>query len=153
MNVSSLRKKGFTLIELLVVIAVISMLMGLILSGGIAARKRAKIYQAKAMIASLETALALYHTDFGAYPASGVENLIDLLTNTAYNSYPDWQGPYLSLKEDDTRGSFPNKSVIDPWGIDYNYNLEPTPPPDYKIWSCGPDQNNNSGSGDDIKSW
>jgi len=141
---------GFTLIEVLVVVAVLAVLLGLIASGGTAARKRAKIYEARAMIASLETALSLYHVDFGAYPAEGNQNLVNLLADAAtYSSNADWEGPYISLKDDDLNGTIPNATVIDPWGRDYGYILDTVPA--YKIWSLGPD--GSDGTGDDIKSW
>ncbi len=143
---------GFTLIEILVILGVLSILTGLILSGGIAAKKRSKIYQAKTMIASLETALALYHVDFGAYPAAGNQNLVNLLSDsTAYSSNSDWHGPYLSFKENDLNGNIPSATVIDPWGADYYYTMDSALP--YKIWSRGPDQIDDSGANDDIKSW
>ncbi len=146
--------RAFTLVEILVVIAIITMLVGLLMTGGISAKKKANEFQTETMIASLETALSLYHTDFGAYPDSGIDNLVDLLTDSsAYNGNPSWQGPYLSLKDKDTRGSLPNQSVVDPWGSDYHYTLESSPPPAYKIWSSGPNMTDENGGGDDIKSW
>lgn len=143
---------GFTLIELLVIIAIIAMLMGLILSGGTAAKNRSRIYRAKTMIASLQTALALYHTDFGAYPSAGNQNLVNLLADAGtYASYTDWHGPYIAFKEDDLSGGIPGARVVDPWGADYYYTMDSLLP--YKIWSSGPDTIDNSGGGDDIKSW
>ena len=134
--------KGFTLIEILVVIAIISVLMGMILSGGNQAKKRARIYKTKAMITSLETALALYHTDFGAYPAAGNQNLVNDLADTDGNaSNNDWHGPYMSFKAADLNGSIPAATVLDAWGKDYKYNnpypLGDVPP--YEIKSLGPD--------------
>ncbi len=148
----SLSRTGFTLIEILVVLGVISILVGLILSGGTAAKKRSKICQARTMIASLETALALYHVDFGAYPVAGNRNMVNLLADSAtYSSNSDWNGPYLSFKENDLNGDIPNATVIDPWGSDYYYTMDSALP--YKIWSSGPDQIDDSGANDDIKSW
>jgi len=144
--------KGFTLIEILVILGVLSILTGLIMSGGIAAKKRARIYQAKTMISSLDIALALYHVDFGAYPAAGNQNLVNLLSDIAtYSSNSDWHGPYMSFKENTLNGTIPNANVIDSWGIDYYYTMDSVLP--YKIWSRGPDQIDNNGNNDDIKSW
>ena len=146
------KTSGFTLVEILVILGVISMLGGLILSGSIIAKKRSKIYQTRAMIASLETALALYHVDFGAYPNAGNQNLVNLLADSStYSSNADWHGAYLSFKNNDLNGNIPNATVIDPWGMDYQYTMDSTLP--YKIWSNGPDQTNDSGLNDDIKSW
>jgi len=130
-------RTGFSLIELLVVMAVIAILLGLISSGGTIARKKAKIYRARTMIASLETALAMYHTDYGAYPASGNANLVNLLTSTLTAG-----GPYMSFKDEDLDSG---TTVKDPWGIAYTYiNSGAT----YTISSYGPDMG--SGGGDDI---
>ncbi|MCG2712179.1 MAG: type II secretion system protein GspG [Candidatus Omnitrophica bacterium] len=151
---------GVTLIELLVILGVLSILTGLILSGGTAAKKKSRIYQAKTMIASLEIALALYHVDFGAYPDAGNQNLVNMLSDSATygdpENYPDWHGPYISFKENDLSASIPNATVIDPWKADgvvnnYHYTMDSVLP--YKIWSNGPDQIDDSGTNDDIISW
>ncbi|MFH1062068.1 MAG: type II secretion system protein GspG [Candidatus Omnitrophota bacterium] len=139
---------GFTLMEVLAVLAIISFLMGMILSGGNQANKRARIYKTKAMIASLDTALALYHTDFGFYPASGNQNMVNSLAGPAYASEDDWHGPYMSFKAEDLSGVMPNATVIDPWGTDYSYALGTVPA--YEIKSWGPDKANNTS--DDISS-
>lgn len=148
-------KKGFdafTLVEVLVTIAVISILLALITTGGTAARRKSKIYQVKTMIASLQTALALYHVDFGAYPPSGNQNMVNLLVDVAtYSSNDDWHGPYMSFKDTDLNGNIPNATLVDSWDRDYYYILDTNPP--YKIWSAGPNNTDESGGGDDIKSW
>jgi general secretion pathway protein G len=147
---------GFTLMELLTVIAVISILMGMILTGGEKAKLKAKVYKTQAMISSIDTAVSMYHTDFGAYPPSGNQNLVNLLANSGvYGANPSWNGPYMSFKSDDLSGSIAsgNATVTDAWGNDLYYNLEASPPPDYKIWSRGPDQGNDNGLDDDIISW
>ncbi|MBU1926059.1 MAG: type II secretion system protein GspG [Candidatus Omnitrophica bacterium] len=128
---------GFTLIEILITIAVIAMLLGLISSGGTVARKKAQVYRAQTMIASLETALAMYHADFGAYPASGNVNLVNLLADKAtYDAFADWQGPYMSFKKDDLNGAIPGAALEDPWDNSYNYVNSGTT---YTIRSSGPD--------------
>jgi general secretion pathway protein G len=150
LKVSKAEYLGFTLIEMLAVLAIISILMGLVLSGGEQAKKRARIYKTKAMIASIDTALALYHTDFGAYPAAGNQNLVNLLADAAtYSANNDWHGSYMSFKSEDLSGVMPNATVIDPWGHDYEYSLGTVPA--YKIWSKGPD--GTTSTDDDIISW
>lgn len=140
---------GFTLIEVLAVIAIMAMLMGMILSGGNQAKKRARIYKTKAMIASLDTALALYHTDFGTYPAASNLTLVNDLADVAGNATNnDWHGPYMSFKNQDLSGIIPSATVIDPWGTDYSYTLGTVPA--YEIKSLGPDKVNNTS--DDISS-
>jgi len=138
--------------EMLAVIAIISVLMGMILSGGNQAKQHARIYKTKAMIASLDTALALYHTDFGAYPGAGNQNLVNLLADAAtYSGNNDWHGPYISFKKQDLNGVIPGATVIDAWGYDYYYSLGTVPA--YKIWSRGPDMQNDNGMNDDLISW
>ncbi len=142
--------QGFTIVELLVVMAVILILAGLLVSGGTAARQRARVFSTQSMIASLETALAMYHTDFGAYPPSGNSALVsNLATNVA--SDPAWKGPYMSFKERDLSGTIPGATVIDPWGNAYLYTVSGTPQT-YRIWSCGPDGADDNGADDDISS-
>jgi type II secretion system protein G len=147
-------RAGFTLVEILVTLAILTLLIGLIASGGTVARKKAKVYQAKTMVASLETALSLYHVDFGAYPPDGNQNMVNLLADAATygsGSYPDWQGPYMSFKSNDLQGAIPNATLIDPWGAHYSYGLDTVPA--YKIWSWGQNGIDENGSGDDLKSW
>lgn len=131
---------GFTLIEILVVMAVMAILLGLITTGGTIARKKAKIYRARTMIASLETALAMYHADYGAYPDPilGNANLVNLLTSTLTEG-----GPYMSFKDADLNSG---TTVKDPWGIDYTYKSGAVAA--YTISSRGPDML--SGTSDDI---
>ena len=138
---NSIRNKkcsaGFTLVEILIMLAVVAMLAGLIASGGNAARKRAKIFRTQTMISSLETALAMYHVDFGDYPPSGNQSLVNLLTDeAAYSSNADWQGPYISFKNEDLSGSASNATLQDPWDNDYSYTNDGG---SYAIKSAGED--------------
>ncbi len=146
-----IQKTGFTIIEILVIIAVIAILVGLLVSGGTAARRKAKIYRTKAMIASLETALAMYHVDFGAYPDPSTEknkNLINLLAAVSvFGTNADWQGPYISFKDEDLKGSIPNATLRDPWGTDYTYSYNSSDS-SCTITSAGPDMS--LATGDDI---
>ncbi|MBU4305957.1 MAG: type II secretion system protein GspG [Candidatus Omnitrophica bacterium] len=145
---------GFTLVELMVVVAIITILMGFIISGSAAAKRSAKIYQAKTLIASLETAIAVYQVDFGTYPESGNQNLVNSLADAAtYGGDPNWHGPYMSFKENDLDGTIPNADIVDPWRNAYHYDFNEDNIPQYKIWSNGPDGGDDSGNADDIKSW
>ena len=64
-------QKGFTLIELLVVIAIIGVLSSVVLASLSTARAKSRDALRKESMKSLETALALYYSDFGAYPSTG----------------------------------------------------------------------------------
>ena len=146
-------RSGFTLAEILVVLAVISLLIGLLTSGGIAAKRQAKIFQTRTLIASLEAALDMYHVDFGAYPSDVNQQLwVNLLADSStYAVNNDWKGPYISFDDNQLSGSLPNATVIDAWSNGCHYALDTVPP--YRIWSDGTDGVDNSGAGDDITSW
>lgn len=64
-------QKGFTLIELLVVIAIIAILAAVVLVALGNARDEARDSSRKADLNSVMTAMELYNTDNGAYPAEG----------------------------------------------------------------------------------
>lgn len=63
------KNKGFTLVELLVVIAIIAILVVLILVALGVARQKARDSQRKTDLRSIQTALELYASDNGTYPA------------------------------------------------------------------------------------
>lgn len=61
---------GFTLIELLVVIAIIGVLASVILASLNDVRGKARDARRLSDLAELQKALALYYTDYGAYPTT-----------------------------------------------------------------------------------
>lgn len=155
MSTNAYVPRGFTLTELLVVIAVIAMLMGLITTGGTVAQRRAREYQARTMIASLEAALSMYHVDYGSYPDSDNRILVDALADySAHGTDAQWHGPYMNFKAEDLSAAVTNDGeVLDPWRNPYRYHFDATEVPPYKIWSAGPDGADDSGGDDDIASW
>lgn len=64
-------KKGFTLIELLVVISIISLLTSVILSALSDAKTKSRDAARAQSVMQLRTALQMYFTDKGYYPAKG----------------------------------------------------------------------------------
>lgn len=77
---------GFTLIELLVVMAIIGVLASLILLNIQSSLGRARDAQRKNDLKQIQTALQLYHNDYGHYPlTNGWTN-----SNTTNPSYPFW---------------------------------------------------------------
>ncbi len=64
------KSAGFTLIELLVVIAIIGILSAILMSNFIGVRQRARDGQRKSDLRQIQSALELYRSDIGTYPAS-----------------------------------------------------------------------------------
>lgn len=140
-------KKGFTVIEMVIVITIIVILASFIAAAAIKAKEKAYAAKAKATIASLETALSMYHSDTGQYPTTGNSNLVSELGGST-SSTVGWDGPYMDIQ---------GTTLKDPWGNDYIYNnpgvvhgtIDHTHYVD--IYSYGPD--GASGTKDDIKNW
>lgn len=63
------QNKGFTLIELLVVITIMGILMGILLVSYQGARVSARDGKRKADLEQIRSALQMYHSDCGVYPA------------------------------------------------------------------------------------
>ena len=144
--------RGFTLVELLVVIAILTILISLVTAGAQAARRRAAATKAKAMIASLETAIAMYHGDLGDYPPSGNAELVAALSEDSDN--PDWYGPYMEFKQDE----LVDEELVDPWGRPYVYVSVNGGSPQhrqtsYDLSSLGPNGEDDDGGEDDLVNW
>ena len=146
------RTRGFTLIELLIVIAIIGILVSLVTAGAQTARRRGAVTKAKATIAALETAIAMYNGDFGKYPESDNTNLVKALSEDPGD--PAWQGPYMDFKQDELDG----EELVDPWGKPYVYVSINGGSPEhrqhsYDLYSLGPNGQDDQGGGDDIINW
>ena len=147
-----IKRAGFTLIELLVVIAIIGILMGLVTAGAQAARRRAAVTKTKAMIASLETAIAMYNGDMGQYPKTGNAALVAALQDDPQN--PDWNGPYMEFKKDDLKDG----EAVDSWGRPLVYVSINGGSPEHRtgsfdLYSVGPNGTFDAGAGDDVVNW
>ncbi|MBI2885458.1 MAG: type II secretion system major pseudopilin GspG, partial [Candidatus Omnitrophica bacterium] len=143
---------GFTLVELLIVIAILGILMSLVTAGAQTARRRGAVAKAKATIAALETAIAMYHADLGSYPASGNAELVAALTEEPDDA--NWQGPYMELKQDEVV----NGELVDPWGSPYLYESVNEGSPthrtqSYDLFSVGPNGSDDGGTQDDLVNW
>ena len=142
---------GFTLVELLVVVAILGILASLIAAGAQAARRRGAVTKAKSTIAALETAIAMYHGDMGAYPPSSA-SLVTALEQDPGDA--DWGGPYMEFKEDELKDG----QLLDPWGHPYLYVSVNGGAPKHRehsfdLWSYGPNGTDDSGTGDDLGNW
>ncbi len=84
-NVNS--RRGFTLIELLVVVGIIGILATLLMANFIGVRQRARDAQRKSDIRQIQSALELYRSDIGSYPASIGSCGSPLTGGTPVNTY------------------------------------------------------------------
>ncbi len=73
----STARKSFTLVELLVVIAIIAILAGLLLPALSSASQHAKRTKALTEMKLLQTAIAMYESDYGVLPMGGSERVLD----------------------------------------------------------------------------
>ncbi len=74
---------AFTLIELLIVIAIVLILISIALPNFMDAQLRATVAKVKGELRSINTAMAIYHRDYGEYPSR------QDFTRGAYPSYTD----------------------------------------------------------------
>lgn len=145
-------RKGFTLVELLVVIAILGILIGLVTAGAQAARRRGAVTKAKTTVAALETAIAMYESDMGEYPATGNEALVSALQDDPDDI--DWDGPYMEFKQDE----LVEGELVDPWGTPYEYISVNGGAPKHRersfdLYSLGPNGVDDGGADDDIINW
>lgn len=128
------KRKGFTLMEMLVVLgAVIALASGAFVVGN-GILQSGRIGAARGDVAGISLAVAQFHFETGAWPAS----LNDLTAALGDN------GPWIS-----------QDWLTDPWGKAYNFSFIAAQGR-YAVWSDGPNGRNDSGgsptafSGDDI---
>ena len=153
------RQKGFTLMELFTVIVVIFIMGAVLAPALIRARQTAQARRAEGQIHQLVIALRMYADDWGTYPPdegqsppsdppSGCKELIDALESTVGS------GPYGEWTEDQS-----SDNLLDPWENPYRYRYNTGTVEGasrgiaFNIWSDGSNENNESGSGDDIRNW
>ncbi len=143
---------AFTLVELLVVIAILGILISLVTAGAQAARRRGAVTKAKTTVAGLETAIAMYESDMGAYPETGNAGLVAALQDDPDDV--DWGGPYMEFKQDELKDG----ALVDPWGNPYEYVSVNGGAPkhrerSYDLYSLGPNGQDDDGAIDDIYNW
>jgi prepilin-type N-terminal cleavage/methylation domain-containing protein len=81
------KPRGFTLIELLTVVAIIGILIALLMPVLSNVRRSAKETATRALIKSIETAIAAYEFDWGQFPPDGLAGAVNAL-DTGNNPYP-----------------------------------------------------------------
>lgn len=137
------RKRGFTLLEMLIVLGIILVIAAMVVPNLLGSQKKANIKATRASISNLEQAFKLYAADNnGEYPQGGQEQIQLLLEPTGSDGQP--AEPYLESQP------------LDAWGQVFQYEYpnnksKSTTKP--AIWSSGPDQKDDNGSGDDVNNW
>ncbi len=138
---------GFTLVEILLVIAIIGILAGVFIFTVGGSQDKAKKDTALLLIEQVGTALERYKLDIGDYPGDedgGLDALSKKPSYTDEKLAEKWAGPY--LKSDPTDG----------WGNKLGYQPTEAGSEDvqtlpYKVWSFGPNKQDDNGADDDIK--
>ena len=144
-------RRGFTLIEVLLVIAIIAILAGVLVFFVGGTPEKAKRDATAILIRQVGDALERYKLDIGHYPTveeGGLGALRKAPTFDDETLTEKWAGPY--LKND----------PADPWSTPLSYTPAEAGSEDakmvpYKIWSNGPNKQDDNGADDDIrnKAW
>lgn len=134
-------RSGFTLIELLIVLAIIVAIAAMVAPNLISRQQESKISITQANIRTIENALKAKAVDNnGTYPDS--DEAIRELTQTSEDDQGREHAPYLE------------EYLRDSWGNDFHYEYDPKRDLNKpRIWSSGPDGNDDGGSGDDVANW
>ena len=142
--------RGFTLVEVLLVIAILGVLAGVFaytLGGRL---EQSKIDAAGLLIEQIVSKLGEYCIDIGNYPGEDEGSLSALVSEPTFDDDSKankWAGPYIKRKQ-----------LKDPWGTELSYELVDQEVGNrtrqvIHVWSHGPNKEDDSGEGDDIKSW
>lgn len=126
-------RQGFTLLEVLLVLAILVILGSTVTFYFARTQTSAQASAAQVQINALSGPLDQYRIHVGSYPKSE-QGLSALLSAPQGLGQPEkWKGPYI------------NKAEIpaDPWGNPYQY--EWVSADQFKVWSWGPDGQDNSG--------
>jgi general secretion pathway protein G len=143
----SSRRSGFTLLEVLIVVAIIGVIAAMVVPRLLGQQQQAYIDITKTNIKSAETAIDLYAKDsFGNYPkASGNEEIwVELMKPRTKD------GRQIPPVADEPFKDGWGRKLFYEWSSSANDETGLGKP---KIWSAGPDGENNNGSGDDINNW
>jgi len=154
-------KTKFTLTELIMAITIIAMLMALVIGGSTVVTKKVRESKCRAQIAQLETAMAVYQSEFGYYPQAGGA-AIDISEDFVKGkSDGAWKHGLQKMSANSeakyllnlTSLEFDGGNCVDAYGHPYRYRCDSGGVnwPSVDLWSKGPD--GVSGNDDDITNW
>jgi len=124
------RSAGFTLIEIMLVVGIITVLMGsaiFMLTGNL---EFAKEQRARGDIQAIVTQVRMFEMKSGGVPLTESQGLKALVG----------------------KGKGFEELPKDPWGQDYKYKIDAASAKGFRVYSTGPDRQDNGGGGDDITS-
>ncbi|QDT45021.1 Type II secretion system protein G precursor [Gimesia alba] len=136
------KRHGFTLLEMLIVLGIILVIAAMVVPNLLGSQKKANIKATRASIHNLEQAFKLYAAENnGEYPQGGQEQIQLLLE-------PPTSG-------DKAAEPFIESMPLDAWGqvFQYEYPNNKSKSTKPAIWSSGPNQQDENGSGDDVNNW
>jgi prepilin-type N-terminal cleavage/methylation domain-containing protein len=162
--------RAFTIIELLVVISIIVILASMLLAGIAMARKMALKAKTSALIGNIDSGIVKYHDINGFYPldgdplTTGAKKLSECTTPAimTVNSGLLWTALRSGNYVPDANSA--GNSLNDAYGFPLRYfhfllyDGEAPRPDTYRLWSCGPDGEDQSAATptavcDDIRNW
>jgi general secretion pathway protein G len=125
--------RGMTLLEIMIVLAILGGLIAVLATNVMSRFKKANVEQTKIQMSQVGTALDMFYTDCGFYPAA-LEDLVNAPSNCG-----NW-GPDPYLKE----------VPRDKWGSPFSYEVEGS---NYFLMSLGEDRREGGeGTAKDIRS-
>lgn len=130
------KKRGFTLIELLVVISIIGLLSSVVLASLNTARIKARDTSRLSALHQLQTALELYHSQYGQYPApffstctnanNGVAANLTFLFTCAGSTLPNFIPRPVELTNTTLGASYVRGADTHSYGLQVSFELLPT---------------------------
>jgi len=131
--------KGFTLIELMIVVVILGLLATIIMPRILSRPEQARRTKAKVDIRNIQSALALFKTDTGRFPATS-EGLEALVSDPGIKGY--------------NTDAYLDKVPLDPWDNKYIYISPGLHSKDYDLESYAKDgEDGGAGDNADIESW